>query len=218
MGFCEKDVGGPAECSTWSTLGFGNAPRGALWRGPRSGVDAEGLSETCDWRVHLSLTNTGAGWGTIWPLSVFFGVVFGWLRVDICLESVVFWRGVLLVSGRAEGLEVCEELGEGDGGGFGSFDLSFGGGAKGGDGEGHGYAVVGAGVDGCSVEGLVAGDGEAVGVFGEGCAHGAQVFGYEGDAVGLFYAEFPGVADDEAGAGVGGDGGEDRELVDELGG
>ena len=111
-----------------------------------------------------------------------------------------------------------EEFGEADGGGFGALDLGVGGGAEGGDGEGHGDAVIGAGVDGCAVEGLVAGDVEAVGVLGEGGAHGGEVFGYEGDAVGFLDAKLVGVADGDAGAGVGSDGGEDGELVDELGG
>src|SRR5882757_8255649 len=65
---------------------------------------------------------------------------------------------------------------------------------------------------------LVAGDLEAVFVFGEGGSHGLQIFCYEGDAVGLFDAEFFGVADSDAVAGVRGDGGEDGELVDDLGG
>ena len=52
-----------------------------------------------------------------------------------------------------------EELGEADGGGFGSVDFGVAGGAKGCDGEGHGDAMVGAGVDLGAVEVLVAGDG-----------------------------------------------------------
>jgi hypothetical protein len=54
-------------------------------------------------------------------------------------------------------------------------------------------------------------------VFGEGGAHGFEIFGYEGDAVGFFDAEFFGVADGDAFVGVGGDGGEDGEFVDDLG-
>ncbi len=64
---------------------------------------------------------------------------------------------------------------------------------------------------------LVAGDGEAVFVFGEFGSHGAEIFGDEGDAVGLLDAEFFGVADGDAVGGVGCDGGEDREFVDDLG-
>ena len=67
----------------------------------------------------------------------------------------------------AEGVEVGEELGEADGGGFGSVDFGVAFCAQGCDGEGHGDAVVGAGVDLCAVEVLVAGDVEAVFVFGE---------------------------------------------------
>ena len=40
-------------------------------------------------------------------------------------------------------------------------------------------------------------------------AHGAEVLDDERDAVGLLDAEFAGVADADAGAGEGGDGGED---------
>jgi hypothetical protein len=53
---------------------------------------------------------------------------------------------------------VDEELGEADGGGFGALNFGVAGGAQGSDGESHGDAVVGAGVDGCAVEVLVAGD------------------------------------------------------------
>ena len=119
-------------------------------------------------------------------------------------------------SAKGEGVERGEEFGERDGGGFGAENLGVAGGAEGGDGEGHGDAMVGAGVDGGAVEGLVAGDLEAVGVLGEARAHGAEVFGDEGDAVGLLDAEFLGVAEDDAVRGVGRDGGEDGKLVDEL--
>jgi len=112
---------------------------------------------------------------------------------------------------------VGEELGEADGGGFGSVDLGVAFCSQGCDGEGHGDTVVGAGVDLCAVEVLAAGDLEAVLVFGEGGSHGFQVFGYEGDAVGLFDAELAGVADGNAVDGVRGDGGEDGEFVDDLG-
>src|ERR1700736_3241605 len=118
----------------------------------------------------------------------------------------------------AEFVEVGEELGEADSGGFGSLDFGITSRSQGCDGEGHGDSVVGAGVDLCAVEALVAGDFEAVFVFGEGSSHGLEVFGYEGDAVRLFDAEFSGVADGDAVGGVGGDGGEDWELIDDLGG
>ena len=116
----------------------------------------------------------------------------------------------------AEFVEVGEELGETDGGGFGSLDFGITSRSEGCDGKGHGDAVVGAGVDLRAVEALVAGDFKAVFVFGEGGSHGLQVFGYEGDAVGLFDAELAGVADGDAVDGVRGDGGEDGELVDDL--
>src|SRR3954452_22812669 len=68
------------------------------------------------------------------------------------------------------------------------------------------------------MEALVAGDVEAVFVFGEGGSHGFEVFGYEGDAVGLFDAELAGIADGDAVDGVGGNGGDDGEFIDDLGG
>jgi len=117
-----------------------------------------------------------------------------------------------------QGVEVGEELGEADGGGFGSVDLGVAGGAEGGDGEGHGDAVVGAGVDVRAMEVLVTGNLKAVFVFGESGSHGAEVFGDEGDAVGLFDAELAGITDGDAVGGVRGDGGEDGELIDDLGG
>ncbi len=111
-----------------------------------------------------------------------------------------------------------EEFGEADGGGFGAFDLGFAGGAEGSYAEGHGDAVVQAGVDGGSVEGLAAGDFEAVGIFREGGSHGAEVFGDEGNAVGFFDAQLLSVTQDDAVGGVRCNGAEDGELVDELGG
>ena len=68
-------------------------------------------------------------------------------------------RDGLLRLALAEGVEVGEELGEGDGCSFGSVDFGVAGGAEGGDGEGHGDAVVGAGVDLSTVELLSARDG-----------------------------------------------------------
>ena len=151
------------------------------------------------------MTMAGSRWG--W---------FAWTSRDqqLIKRDLLYRDGLAL----AEGVEVGEELGEADGCGFGSVDLGVAFGSKGCDGEGHGDAVVGAGVDLGAVEVLVAGDFEAVFVFGEGGSHGAEVFGDEGDAVGLFDAEFFGVADGDAVDGVGRDGGEDGELVDDLGG
>ena len=122
------------------------------------------------------------------------------------------------VSALAEGVEVGEEFGKAYGGGVCPADLSVTGGAEGGDGEGHGDAVVGAGVDGCAVQALVAGDLEAVFVLGKLSAHGSEVLDDEGDAVGLFDAELFGVANGDAVDGVRGDGGDDGEFIDDLGG
>ena len=117
-----------------------------------------------------------------------------------------------------EFVEPVKELGEADAGGFGALDFGVSGGAEGGDRKGHGDTVVVAGVDRGAVQGLVAGDVHAVFVFGDFGAHGAEASYDEGDAVGFFDAEFFGVADAEAVGGVRGDGGEDGEFVDELGG
>ena len=78
--------------------------------------------------------------------------------------------------------------------------------------------MVAAGVDLCAVELLVAGDVHAIGMFGDFGSHSAEVLDDEGDAVGLFDAELVGVADMDASSGVGCDGGQDREFIDELGG
>ncbi len=118
----------------------------------------------------------------------------------------------------AESVEVGEELGEADGGGFGSVDFCVAGGTESCYGEGHGDTVIGAGVDLCAVELLVAGDLKAVFVFGEVGSHGFEVFRDERDAVRFFDAEFLCIADGDALIGVGGDGGEDGEFVDDLGG
>src|ERR1700760_5180083 len=53
-------------------------------------------------------------------------------------------------------------------------------------------------------------------MFGEFGSHGAEVFGDQSDAIGLFDAEFACVAYGDAVAGVRGDGGENRQLVDDL--
>ena len=91
-------------------------------------------------------------------------------------------------------------------------------GAQGGDAEGHGDAMIAGGVDSCAVERLAAGHVEAVFEFGDFCAHGAEVFGDERDAVGFFDAQFAGVANADAAAGVRRNGREHRQLIDELGG
>src|SRR5271170_3105236 len=122
------------------------------------------------------------------------------------------------VSALAKSVEVGEEFGEAYGSCLCTADLGVARGAEGGDGEGHGDAVVRAGVDDCAVQALVAGDLEAVFMFGELGAHGSEVLGDEGDAVGLFDAELFCVADGDAVDGVGSDGGEDGKFVDDLGG
>ena len=95
-------------------------------------------------------------------------------------------------------------------------DLRVAAGAESSDGEGHGNAMVGARVDLCAVELLIAGDVESVFVFGEFRSHGPEVFDDEGDAIRFFDAEFFCVADGDSFFGVGSDGGEDGKLVDDL--
>ena len=80
-------------------------------------------------------------------------------------------------------VEQVEKFGEGDGGRFGSADEGVSFCAECGDGEGHGDAVIAAGVDGGSMEGLAAGDVEAVVELFDFSSHGAKVGGDEGDAV-----------------------------------
>ena len=63
------------------------------------------------------------------------------MRSRVYLRSII-WLPELERLTLAEGFEVSEELGEADGGGFGSVDLGVAGGAEGGDGERHGNAVV----------------------------------------------------------------------------
>ena len=115
-------------------------------------------------------------------------------------------------------VEQIEELGEADGGGFGALDQGFAFGAESGDAEGHGDAVVAAGVDDGAVQSLSAGDIEAVFELFHFGTHGAEIARDEGDAVGLLDAEFFCIANADAAAGVGSDGGEDGEFVDELSG
>ena len=109
-----------------------------------------------------------------------------------------------------------EEFGEGDRRGFCALDLRVAFGAQRGDREGHGDAVVGGGVDGRSVEGLTAGDLEAVGKLRHFSSHGAEISGHQRDAVGLLDPKFLGVAKDQAVCGVRRNGGENGKLVDDL--
>ena len=97
-------------------------------------------------------------------------------------------------------------------------DEGFSLGAEGGDAEGHGDAVIAAGIDGGPVEGLSAGHIQAIFEFLDFGTHGAEILHYQGDAVRFLDAELFGVADADAAAGVGRDGGENRQLIDELSG
>jgi hypothetical protein len=76
--------------------------------------------------------------------------------------------------------------------------------------------VVAAGVDFGAVEGLTAGNVEAVVELFDLSAHGAEIGGDERDAVGFLDAEFFGVADADPVLRVRADGGEDGQLVNEL--
>ena len=91
-------------------------------------------------------------------------------------------------------VEEIEELREAYGGRVGTLDEGFSRGAESSHAEGHGDAVIVGGVDGGAVKGLAARYVEAIFELGEFGSHGAEVFRDEGDAVGLFDAEFFGVA------------------------
>ena len=49
-------------------------------------------------------------------------------------------------------------------------------------------------------------------------AHGAQILGDQSDAVGFLDAKFSSIADADAAAGVGRDGGKHGQFIDQLGG
>ena len=115
-------------------------------------------------------------------------------------------------------VEEVEEFGEANGGGFCTLDYGFTFGAEGRDAECHGDAVVTTGVDDGSVELLTPGDVKTIFKFFDFGAHGAEIACDEGDAIGFLDAEFLGVANANAAAGVGADGSEYRELIDKLGG
>ena len=67
------------------------------------------------------------------------------------------------------------------------------------------------------MEGLAAGNIEAVLEFLNFGAHGAKVPHHQGDAIRFLHPQFPGVADADASAGVGSNCGEDGQFIDELG-
>ena len=70
--------------------------------------------------------------------------------------------------------------------------------------------MIAAGVDGGAVQGLAAGDVEAVVKLIDFSAHGAKILRDESDAVGLLDAQLARVANADAAAGEGRDGGERR--------
>ena len=115
-------------------------------------------------------------------------------------------------------IQQIEKLRKTDGGRFRALNQCLAFGAQRGDAECHGDTVVAAGVDGSAVKSLAAGHIESVLELLDLGTHGAQVPRDERDAIGLLYAQFLRVADANAAAGVGSDGRQHRQLVDELSG
>ena len=115
-------------------------------------------------------------------------------------------------------VQQVEEFREADGGGIGALNERVTSGAEGCDAKGHGDAVIAAGVNDRAVEGLAAGDIEPIVKLLDFGAHGAEIFGDEGDAVGFLDAELARAADANAAAGEGRDSSEDGQLVNELSG
>ncbi len=124
------------------------------------------------------------------------------------------WTGAALPFG--DFIQQIEKLREADGDGVCALDERVAGGAEGGDAEGHGDAVIAARIDLSAVEGLAAGNIEAIIELGDFSAHGAKVFYDEGDAVGFLDAQLPRAADANAAACERRDGGEYGQLVNEL--
>lgn len=124
-----------------------------------------------------------------------------------------FW---LICSALGDEVEEIEEFGEADGGGFGALDEGFTFGAQRGYAEGHGDAMISAGVDDGSVQLLSSRDVQSIFKFFHLGAHGAEISRDESNAIGFLDAEFLGIADADAAAGVGADGGEDGKFIDEL--
>src|SRR6185437_12059703 len=115
-------------------------------------------------------------------------------------------------------IEEIEEFGEADGCGVRTLDQGLALGAEGGDAESHGDSVISAGVDDGAVQLLATRNVETIFEFFDFGSHGTQVARDESDAIGFFDPELFGVADADAAAGVGADGGEDGKFVDELSG
>ena len=85
-------------------------------------------------------------------------------------------------------------------------------GAESGDAESHGDAVIATGVDDGAVKLLATGNIEAIFELFNFGAHGAEIARDERDAIGLLDAQLFGIANANAAAGIGRDGGENREA------
>jgi len=113
-------------------------------------------------------------------------------------------------------IQKIEEFGEADFRGLCALDERVAFGAQRGHGERHGDAVVSAGIDGGAVQLLASRDIKAIFELFHFRTHGAQVACDQGDAVRLLDAQFFRIANADAAAGIRGDGGEYRQLIDEL--
>ena len=118
---------------------------------------------------------------------------------------------------RGELVEIVlkRRIGGGDAGGVG--DGGFALREKAENGAGHGDAMIAEAADFRADEGRAADDGHAVLVLGYGDAESAEIGGRGGDAVGFLDSQLAGVADFGFTVGDGGDDGDDRQLVDDVG-
>src|ERR1035438_10161546 len=142
-------------------------------------------------------------------------------------RSVDEWRVIDVVSGGSASRVPCERLAArdrsqiveerwvGNAGGVGAMNGGLAVSAQRGNGERHGDAMIAEGVQFGAVQALAAGNAQAVGTLVDLGSHLAQVGGNGGDAVRFLDAKFPRIAHLESIFGVGSDGGEDGNFVDE---
>ena len=114
-------------------------------------------------------------------------------------------------------VEQIKKLRKADGCSLGALDQGISLGAQGGYAEGHGDAMVAAGVDGRSMQSLTAGDIEPVLKLLHVRAHGPQIARDQSDAIRFLDAQFLRIANADAAARAGSDGGKHRKFVDQLG-
>ncbi len=130
-------------------------------------------------------------------------------------QTLFFLREHVILS-FGDQVEQVEEFREGDGGCVRTVDAALACGPQGRDGKGHGDAMISAGIDLGSVKFLSAANIKSVFELFHLGAHGAQIRSNKGDAVRLLDAQLFSVANANALPGVGSDGGQHRQLVDQL--